>query len=232
MVGDEDGEVEDDGEEDQASRSTISAIVLDEAATVEEDEEEDEDDDRDDDGSGKDAVDAMSETQKREAKRARLLADYAKARIPKPPLAEANFVMKRLSDDDQAYMRRALLIGLEMGGGGGGDHDDDGGGGGGNVSGRSPNELARLARGEGHRFTVRQIASAGMKDGSVTFPLGSVNVSVGARCRFFVRDGDFARKEVSLLPRVCVLLVCRFFCVVWDVEGGRCSIVLFRPLPR
>ena len=115
MGGDEDDKVEDDGEEDQASRSTISAIVLDEAATVEEDEEEDEDDDRDDYGSGKDAVDAMSETQKREAKRARLLADYAKARIPKPPLAEANFVMKRLSDDDQAYMRRALLIGLERG---------------------------------------------------------------------------------------------------------------------
>ena len=35
----------------------------------------------------------------------------------------------------------------------------------------------------------------GMKDGSVTFPLGSVDVSVGARCRFFVRDGDFAKKE-------------------------------------
>ena len=32
---------------------------------------------------------------------------------------------------------------------------------------RTPNELARLAKGEGHRFMVRQIASAGMKDGSV-----------------------------------------------------------------
>ena len=213
MEGDEDDEEDGgNGEEDQASRSTISAIVLDEAATVEEDEAEDEDDD--DDGSGKDPIvvvndddmNAMSEAQKREAKRARLLADYAKARIPKPPLAEANFVMKRLSDDDQAYMRRALLIGLERGGKEADDDDDDDDGGGNNnmsnVSGRSPNELARLARGEGHRFTVRQIASAGMKDGSVTFPLGSVNVRVGSRCRFFVRDGDFAKKEVSLLPRV------------------------------
>ena len=34
-----------------------------------------------------------------------------------------------------------------------------------------------------------------MKDGSVTFPLGSVDVREGARCRFFVRDGDFAKKE-------------------------------------
>jgi small ligand-binding sensory domain FIST len=178
-----------DNDDDQASRSTIGAIVLDEAATVEESEAEeggyDNDDKDDDDGSmnvdNDDGGDGMSEMEKRAAKRTRLMADYAKARIPKPPLAEANFVMKKLSDDDQAFMRRALLIGLERGG---------------NGVGRTPGELARLARGEGHRFTVRQVASAGMKDGSVTFPLGSVNVKVGARCRFFVRDGEFARKEV------------------------------------
>src|SRR5210317_1679928 len=79
-------------------------------------------------------------------------------------------------------MRRALLIGLERGG-----------------SPNTPNELSRLARGEGHRFTVRQVASAGMKDGSVTFPLGSVDVEIGARCRFFVRDGEFAKKEAKAL---------------------------------
>ena len=105
------------------------------------------------------------------------------ARIPKPPLAEANFLMRRLSDDDRAFMRRALLIGIERGG----------------PIGRTPDELKRLAEGKGHRFTVRQVASAGMKDGSVTFPLGSVDVRVGTRCRFFVRDGDFAKKEVEAL---------------------------------
>lgn len=135
--------------EDEARRSTIGAIVLDEAATVEEaegeafgaePEEEEEEEAEDEDG--------LTAEEKKEAARARLLADYAKARIPKPPLAEANFVMKALSDDDRAFMRRALLIGLERGGGGGG-------------VGRTPNELARLARGEGHRFTVRQVASAG-----------------------------------------------------------------------
>merc|ERR1719253_2017542 len=88
-------------------------------------------------------------------------------------------------------MRRALLIGLEQSGGGASGMAG--------LGGRTPNELARLAKGEGHRFTVRQVASAGMKDGSVTFALGSVNVSVGARCRFFVRDGEFAKKEVEAL---------------------------------
>jgi len=169
--------------EDEASRSTIGAIVLDEAATVEDAEGEE---DWDDDG-GEEEEDGESDLtaeEKKDLKRAKLLADYAKARIPKPPLAEANFVMKALSDDDQAFMRRALLIGLERGGG---------------SIGSTPNELARLAKGEGYRFTVKQVASAGMKDGSVTFPLGSVNVAPGARCRFFVRDGDFAKKEVEAL---------------------------------
>jgi hypothetical protein len=154
--------------------------VLDEDATIEAameaSDKNEEDDARKEEGGG-------NEEESKDSKRAKLLADYAKARIPKPPLAEANFVMKSLSDDDRAYMRRALLIGLERSG----------------LVGRTPNELLRLARGEGHSFTVRQVASAGMKDGSVTFPLGSVNVNVGDRCRFFVRDGEFARREVRVL---------------------------------
>jgi small ligand-binding sensory domain FIST len=173
---------------DEACRSTIGAIVLDEDATVEDAfETGDDDNDNDDDVEGN--------VVSTDVKRARLLADYAKARIPKPPLAEANFVMKNLSDDDRAYMRRALLIGLERSSG---------------IVGRTPNELLRLARGEGHRFTVRQVASAGMKDGSVTFPLGSVNVNVGDRCRFFVRDGEFAKREVSFFFAVNIKLALYF----------------------
>ena len=57
----------------------------------------------------------------------------------------------------------------------------------------------RLAQGYGHRFTVHQVASAGMKDGSVTLPLGSVDIEQGTRFRFFVRDGNFAKKEVEAL---------------------------------
>lgn len=164
--------------EDAGSRSTISAIVLDEAATsaLEEEETDNEEMEMDIDNNDTESMD------EKELKRAKMAQNYAKARIPKPPLAEANFLMRRLSDDDQAFMRRALLIGLERG----------------NLI-NTPNELSRLAKGEGHRFTVRQVASAGMKDGSVTFPLGSVTVEVGARCRFFVRDGEFAKKEVEAL---------------------------------
>lgn len=169
--------------EDEASRSTIGAIVLDETATVEDAEGEEDYTSEEEEEEDEDESDLTAE-EKKDLKRAKLLADYAKARIPKPPLAEANFVMKALSDDDQAFMRSALLIGLERGGG---------------SVGNTPNELARLAKGEGYRFTVKQVASAGMKDGSVTFPLGSVNVAPGARCRFFVRDGDFAKKEVEAL---------------------------------
>ncbi|KAL7435292.1 hypothetical protein ACHAXM_004624 [Skeletonema potamos] len=165
-------------EEDEAARSTIGAIMLDEAATAEVEMLEGEEEEEEEVGKEDEAMD------EKEAKKARLAAEYAKSRIPKPPLAEANFIMRRLSDDDQAFMRRALLIGLERGG---------------SLVGRTPNELARLAKGEGHRFTVRQVASAGMKDGSVTFPLGSVDIDVGARCRFFVRDGDFAKKEAKAL---------------------------------
>lgn len=160
--------------EEEGNRSTISAIVLDEVATAALDEEEEDEEDLEEED--------LQSLDEKELKRAKMAQDYAKARIPKPPLAEANFLMRRLSDDDQAFMRRALLIGLERG----------------NLI-NTPNELARLAKGEGHRFTVRQVASAGMKDGSVTFPLGSVDVEVGARCRFFVRDGEFAKKEVEAL---------------------------------
>ena len=145
------------------SDSTIGAIVLDEAV--------------------KDEVEADRDEEAARDAKAMAAAAYEKARIPKPVLAEANFVMRTLSDDDRAYMRKALLVGLERSG----------------VMGRTPNELARLAEGEGHRFTVHQVASAGMKDGSVTLPLGSVDVQPGARMRFFVRESNFAKKEVEAL---------------------------------
>jgi indole-3-glycerol phosphate synthase len=153
--------------------STINAIVLDEAATQEaqdsaDDEEDDDDDDDEETSTDKNAISA---------------AAYAKAAIPKPPLAEANFVMRTLSDDDSAFMRKAILVGLERGG----------------SMGRTPNELARLAEGKGHRFTVSQVASAGMKDGSVTLPLGTYEIVPGMRVRFFVRESEFSKKEVQAL---------------------------------
>jgi small ligand-binding sensory domain FIST len=154
--------------------STIKAIVLDEIATQE----------------AQEAEDALAEEELGEEEespgqdeRAMAAAAYAKAAIPKPVLAEANFVMRTLSDDDQAYMRKAILIGIERGG----------------PLGRTPNELARLAEGKGHRFTVYQVASAGMKDGSVTLPLGSVDVRPGTRVRFYVRESEFSKREISAL---------------------------------
>jgi len=159
--------------------STVGAIVLDEAAT----EEAQEGDEYVDDGEDDDDDEEVEEEDEKKRKNAEMAAAYAKARIPKPILAEANFIMRTLSDDDQAFMRRALLIGLERGG----------------AMGRTPNELLRLAQGEGHRFTVHQVASAGMKDGSVTLPLGSVDIERGQRLRFFVRDGGFAKREVDAL---------------------------------
>lgn len=168
--------------------STIGVIQLDEMATkqleqdapsdgmegeeLQEEEEEEEDDDNDE-----------LQQQKMDAKK-KLAAAYAKAAIPKPVLAEANYLMKTLSDDDQAFMRKFLLVGLERSGG---------------MIGNSPSEIMRLAEGKGHRFTVHQVASAGMKDGSVTLPLGSVNVELGTRMRFYVRDGSFAKKEVEAI---------------------------------
>ncbi len=156
--------------------STIGAIMLDEEATKEDAEaaEDLKDGADEDEGDEDDLLDA----------KAKAKAAYAKAAIPKPVLAEANYLMKTLSDDEQTFMRKTILVGLERGG---------------SAVGRSPNELLRLAKGEGHRFSVHQVASAGMKDGSVTLPLGSVNVEKGARFRFFVREGDFARKELDAL---------------------------------
>ena len=104
-----------------------------------------------------------------------------KASIPKPVLAEANFLMKTLSDDDQSFMSKALLIGIEQGG----------------PMGRSPSELERLAKGKGHQYSVYQVASAGMKDGSVTMPLGALDVQPGSRIKFFVRDGEVSKKEIK-----------------------------------
>lgn len=154
--------------------STIFSVALDETATeimraAEELEEEEEDDEEDD------------ENEKTMA--AKMAAAYAKARIPKPVLAEANFVMKTLSDDDQAFMRKFILVGLERSG----------------ALGRTPSELARLAEGKGHGYSVHQVASASMKDGSVTLSLGSVDIEQGTRMRFFVRESDFAKKEVEAL---------------------------------
>lgn len=154
--------------------STIQAIVLDEEATaalnlVDTEEAENEEDEEEED----ETMDAS----------ARMAQAYAKARIPKPPLAEANFLMRTLSDDDQAFMRRQLLIGLEQPG----------------SVGWTASELSRLAAGAGHRFRVYQVASGGMKDGSVTFALGSVDIVPGTKMRFFVRESGFAKKEVEAL---------------------------------
>ena len=157
----------------KGQESTISVIALDEVATeLMEQAEESVLDDIDDD-----------EEEEEMDNKAKMSADYAKARIPKPVLAEANFVMKTLSDDDQAFMRKALLVGLERGG----------------ALGRTPSELARLAEGRGHGYTVHQVASAAMKDGSVTLSLGSVNIEPGMRFRFYVRESEFAKKEVEAL---------------------------------
>lgn len=159
----------------KGAETRIQAIALDEVATqlvreAEDTEEEEGDDDDDSLGEAEDV-------------KAKLAAAYAKARIPKPVLAEANFLMRTLSDDDQSFMRKALLVGLERGG----------------SVGRTPSELARLAEGKGHQYTVHQVASAAMKDGSVALPLGSVDVKPGARMRFFVRESDFAKKELEAL---------------------------------
>ncbi len=159
----------------KGQETTISAIVLDETATelvrASEEQELNEENDTDDDST--ESIDVKT----------RMAQAYAKARIPKPVLAEANFVMRTLSDDEQAYMRKALLVGLERGG----------------ALGRTPSELTRLAEGKGHGFTVHQVASAAMKDGSVTLSLGSVNIQPGQRIRFYVRESAFAKKEVEAL---------------------------------
>ncbi len=159
------------------SESTIAAVQLDELATKQLSEMDD------DDSDDEEEEDNDEEENNADSKRKFNAAAYAKAIIPKPVLAEANYVMRALSDDDQAFMRKSLLVGLERSGG---------------IA-NSPNELLRLAEGKGHSYTVMQVASAGMKDGSVTLPLGAVKVEPGARFRFFVRDKRFAKKEIKAL---------------------------------
>jgi len=153
--------------------STIAAIQLDEVATEQLDAGTD----------GGDVDDEESATEEDMNAKQIAAAAYAKAVIPKPVLAEANFLMKTLSDDEQAFMRKSLLVGIERSGG---------------IA-KTPNELLRLAEGYGHRFTVHQVAIAGMKDGSITLPLGTKDIEKGSRFRFFVREGGFAKKEVEAL---------------------------------
>ena len=50
-----------------------------------------------------------------------------------------------------------------------------------------------------NEYSVYQVASAGMKDGSVTLPLGSVDVEEGTRIRFYVRDGEAAKDEIAAI---------------------------------
>jgi indole-3-glycerol phosphate synthase len=151
----------------------VEIIVIDQTATEALKLEKDEDEEDEEEEEEETPVDA----------RAAMAQLYAKAQVPKPVLAEANFLMRTLSDDDQAFMRRQLLVGLDQGG----------------ALGQTASDLARLAEGQGHRFTIHPVAGAGMKDGSVTLPLGSVNVTPGTRLRFYVREPDFARKELNAL---------------------------------
>lgn len=156
--------------------TTIGSVQLDEVATEKLNSVEENIDDEDDDDES---------TEEDMGVKQKLAAAYKKAAIPKPVLAEANYLMKTLSDDDQAFMTKFLLVGLERSGGVG--------------VGKSPSEILRLKEGFGHRFTVHQVASAGMKDGSVTLPLGRVDLELGTRMRFFVRDGDYAKKEIEAI---------------------------------
>eukprot|EP00529_Nitzschia_sp_RCC80_P002944 CAMPEP_0113454684 /NCGR_PEP_ID=MMETSP0014_2-20120614/7989_1 /TAXON_ID=2857 /ORGANISM="Nitzschia sp." /LENGTH=1078 /DNA_ID=CAMNT_0000346095 /DNA_START=45 /DNA_END=3281 /DNA_ORIENTATION=- /assembly_acc=CAM_ASM_000159 len=160
--------------------STISTVALDETATelIKQAEEEDGYDIDDADDGDDDEIDLSAGDRK-----AQMAALYAKARIPKPVLAEANFIMRTLSDDDQAFMAKTLLVGIERCG----------------ALGRSNSELSRLAEGKGYAFDVHPVASAAMKDGSVTLSLGSVTVNPGTKMRFFVREANYAEREVKAL---------------------------------
>ena len=158
----------------KGQESTIAAIALDEVAT----EIVQKDEGTDDDEEAEEQDDDSDETKDA---RTKLAQAYAKARIPKPVLAEANMVMRTLSDDDQAFMKTALLVGLER------------------TGGRTPSDLVRLAEGKGPGFTIHQVACAGVKDGSVTFSLGMVNIKPGQRLRFYVREPTFAKKEARAL---------------------------------
>ncbi|GMH50925.1 hypothetical protein TL16_g00904 [Triparma laevis f. inornata] len=124
-----------------------------------------------------------------ELKRAEKKMAEDMSKLPKPVLAEVNMMVKRLDDDEQAFMKRALLIGVERNYG---------------VSTPTtvPNtvkEFESLATGKGHSYLVRQVASAGMRDGSVTMPKGSVDITPGMRLRFFVRDSEGAKDELAAL---------------------------------
>lgn len=124
-----------------------------------------------------------------------------KARIPKPPLAEANYLMKNvLSDDERSSMRRQILIGIR------------------NAQSRwsTPSDVVRGSSSTqdslpSSSYRIMAVASAGMKDGSVTLPLGSVDLGgkdssasswpspFASKMRFFVRDSEFAKTEVEHL---------------------------------
>ena len=183
----------------QGQESTISTIALDEAATervraVEEQQQQQQmEDDNDDDN---DDNDNDVDTNTRQRAKAQLQQAYAKARIPKPVLAEANFLMKTLSDDDQAFMKKTLLVGLERPNTHTGAAAAAAAAGG---IGQSPSELVRLAQGQGPGYTVHQVASAAMNDGSVTLSLGSVDIQPGQRLRFYVRESDYAKQEIQAL---------------------------------
>lgn len=104
---------------------------------------------------------------------------------PRPPLAEANYLLKNiLSDDEATFMKSTLLIGVENNK---------------NGSNSTDNDLDSLSQGGGHAYAVYQVANAGMKDGSVTLPLGSVDLQIGQRVRFFVREAEFAKQELHAL---------------------------------
>lgn len=49
------------------------------------------------------------------------------------------------------------------------------------MIGKTPKKLLQFAKGKGCRFTVRQAASTGMKDGIMTYPVGSVFLHEGWR---------------------------------------------------
>jgi small ligand-binding sensory domain FIST len=93
---------------------------------------------------------------------------------PRPPLAEANYLLKNvLSDDEAVFMKKTLLIGVK--------------------------QMPTTSNGNksDNPYTVYEVASAGAKDGSATLPLGSVEFKGGERVRFFVRDGTYAKEEVN-----------------------------------
>lgn len=153
----------------KGSESTIQAIVLDQDATQALEDQQDVQEDEDEE----DAEVALG-------KKEQMQKAYAKATIPKPVLAEANFLMKLLSDDDQAFMRKQLLIGLER-------------------TGSTLTAADALLAAGNPPYSIHAVASGGMKDGSVTFALGSVDIQPGMRLRFHVRDADYAAQQVDNL---------------------------------